>query len=179
MNNLIIPMKKVILTVSSNRYNDITTTHLHFHPLLSRLQEIKIDQECFNYVHTFTVDGLESLKLIKIDNNCFKKRYDRQTSVGGYACIMNCPNLSQLTIHNKSFEYYKSLRLSNLNSLQSINLGCWCFNNGEELLLKGMEMTECPYHLDLPSLLSLHFEKGVFSKCQKSTFESIFKSLSL
>ena len=55
----------------------------------------------------------------------------------GLCRITNCPNLRQLEIGDGSFFYFKSFELSNVNSLQSIKFGGYCFYNAD-FLLKGV-----------------------------------------
>ena len=49
---------------------------------------------------------------------------------------MNCPNLRQLEIGNESFKDFQSFELSNLNSIQSIKFGNYCFRYAD-FSLKG------------------------------------------
>ena len=71
------------------------------------------------------VDGLESLESVKIGIECFRISYDERDD--GICRITNCPNLRQLEIGNYSFADFKSFELSNLNSIQSIKFGDYCF----------------------------------------------------
>ena len=81
------------------------------------------------------IDGLESLESVKIGGYCF--RVDWKERDDGVCRITNCPNLHQLEIGNSSFEDFKLFELSNVNSLQSIRFGVYCFRYAEDFSLKG------------------------------------------
>ena len=157
------------IRIENEMFNEDTITTLHLSPFLINLQTLSIGQESFNYVRAFTVDKLPSLRLIIVANNCCKKKYERQTPVGGHVCIMNCPNLRQVILHNNCFEYFKSLHISNLNLLHSIDLGCWCFNNGEEFLLKGTYMLELS-HFRSSIVIGYYIEKWCIFEMQQCYF---------
>ena len=91
------------------------------------------------------IDGLESLESVKIGKKCFRiddyvddllamldSKIENYTGIleerdDGICRITNCPNLRQLEIGDYSFEYFQSFELSNLNSIQSIKFGKYCF----------------------------------------------------
>ena len=98
------------------------------------MKQIEIGCNCFKNVREFVIDGLESLESVKIGGWCFiisSKECD-----DGVCRITNCPNLRQLEIGDRSFEDFKSFELSNVNSLQSINFGDYCFEYAD-FSLKG------------------------------------------
>ena len=99
-----------------------------------RLKQIEIGNDCFKYVREFVVDSLELLQSVKIGGKCFKTS-DKERD-DGVCRITNCPNLRQLEICDASFEDFKSFELSNLNSIQSIKFGEWCFQYAD-FSLKG------------------------------------------
>ena len=90
-----------------------------------KLKRIEIGNECFEHVREFVLDGLESLESVKIGEKCF--RISGKVRNDGICRITNCPNLRQLEIGNESFKDFKSFELSNVNSLQSIKFGIYCF----------------------------------------------------
>ena len=121
--------------IGKEKYVDEEYKALHFSPLLARLKRIEIGKKCFQNVREFVIDGLKSLESVKIGCNCFRvgdKEHDY-----GICRITNCPNLTQLEIGDWSFEDFKSFELSNLNSLQSIMFGGYCFRYAEGFSLKG------------------------------------------
>ena len=62
---------------------------------------------------------------MKIGKECFRI-YDKERD-DGVCRITNCPNLRQLEIGDYSFVDFKKFELSNVNSLQSIKFGDYCF----------------------------------------------------
>ena len=96
-----------------------------FNYTFHQLNSITIGNDCFEHVREFVIDGLESLESVKIGEKCF--RIDHRERNDGVCRIMNCPNLRQLEIGNRSFEDFKSFEISNLNSIQSIYFGGCCF----------------------------------------------------
>ena len=115
---------------------EITLNRLEFFQSFSELKRIEIGNECFQHVREFVIDGLESLESVKIGKECFRIDIWKDRD-DGICRITNCPNLCQLEIGDESFRDFKSFELSNLNSLQSINFGIWCFEYAEDLSLKG------------------------------------------
>ena len=99
-----------------------------------QLKSITIGNHCFENVREFVIDGLESLESVIIGDYCF--RIDDEERDDGICRIMNCPNLTQLEIGYDSFWDFKSFEFSNLNSIQSIKFGGWCFRYAD-FSLKG------------------------------------------
>ena len=91
----------------------------------NQLKSITIGCSRFKNVREFVLDGLESLKSVKIGEKCF--RISDEERDDGICRITNCPNLFQLEIGDASFADFKSFEISNLNSIQSINFGHSCF----------------------------------------------------
>ena len=81
------------------------------------------------------IDGLKSLESVNIGEECFRIDIWEERD-DGVCRITNCPNLRQLEIGDYSFEDFKSFKLSNLNSIQSIYFGNYCFRYAD-LSLKG------------------------------------------
>ena len=91
-----------------------------------QLKSITIGKDCFKHVREFVVDGLESLESVKIGEKCF--RISDKERDDGVCRITNCPNLRQLEMGDGAFGDFKSFELSNLNSIQSIKFGNYCFS---------------------------------------------------
>ena len=131
INNIPIDIQHLYLCgIEYYESGDITFSNNSFYLLKS----ITIGYCCFEHVREFVIDGLESLESVKIGGVCFRISYDERND--GICRITNCPNLRQLEIGHHSFEYFKSYELSNLNSIQSIKFGRWCFNYAD-FSLKG------------------------------------------
>ena len=93
--------------------------------LLYNLESIEIGNECFESVQTFQIDGLNRLKTIKIGNNSFtqKKNKDEITQSKSFH-ILNCESLESIQIGEYSFsDYAGDFELKNLPQLQSIQIG--------------------------------------------------------
>ena len=103
------------------------------------LKELEIGNNCFTYVREFVLDGLEKLESVKIGEWCFRISYDERDD--GVCRITNCPNLRQLDIGDGSFSDFNQFELSNVNSLQSITFGNYCFYV-REFVLDGLEKLE-------------------------------------
>ena len=106
-------------------FNDENIASLHLSPLLIRLKRIEIGNKCFQNVREFVIDGLENLENVQIAWSCFAISMNRRDD--GICRITNCPNLRQLEIGDDSFKDFQSFELSNLNSIQSIKFGGYCF----------------------------------------------------
>ena len=114
-------------------------TYFGFPSILTNLREILIYiYNFFTNNREFVIDGLPNLERVLIDNNycsdCDDIKIDERDD--GICRIVNCPNLRQLEIGTRSFQDFKSFELSNLNSLQSIKFGEWCFHYAD-FSLKG------------------------------------------
>ena len=92
---------------------------------LKKLKRIEIGWRCFKHVREFVVDDLDSLESVKIGKYCFRISGEERND--GVCRITNCPNLRQLEIGDRSFRDFQSFELSNLNSIQSIKFGHYCF----------------------------------------------------
>ena len=115
--------------------NDENITSLHFSsPLLIRLKRIEIGDGCFMNVREFVIDGLGNLESVKIGEESFRINWEERND--GICRITNCPNLRILETGDYSFYNFKSFELSNLNSIQFIKFGEYCFQYAD-LSLKG------------------------------------------
>ena len=133
--NLCIPISCNKYTIPDNHYNANNITTLYFCPPLHRLRKLIIGNFCMKFVRTIRLEGLPNLESLKIGNDCFSIGNDERDD--GICRITNCPKLHTLEIGNGSFEDFKSFKLSNLNSLQSIKFGNFCFEYAEDFSLKG------------------------------------------
>ena len=116
---------------------------------LSSFEKLEIDDNRFESVKTFKIDGLNRLKTIKIGNNSFTQ----QKNGGGNDAsksfhILNCESLKSIQIGKYSFsDFGGEFELKNLPQLQSIQIGTfgsdsynfWCCSfviRGIDLILK-------------------------------------------
>ena len=120
-----------LLEIGGSNFRDFKSLELSN---LNSLYSIKFGYDCFQYIREFVLDGLESLESVKIGRECF--RIDDKRRDDGICRITNCPNLTQLEIGDRSFGDFKSFEISNLNSIQSIKFGWYCFKYAD-FSLKG------------------------------------------
>ena len=89
------------------------------------LEELEIGDECFMYVDTFNIDGLNELKSLKIGINSFttnKFGYGNDPSRSFH--ILNCDELESIEIGSYSFnDYGGGFELKNLPKLSTIKIG--------------------------------------------------------
>ena len=108
------------------------------------LKRIVIGDECFGKVRVLELDGLSELESIVIGKNSFTyaKTYDdiwyHVTRTDGVYRIVNCPKLNSIQIGYRSFSDYHSFELSNLPSLQSIDIDEYCFYYASSFSLTGL-----------------------------------------
>ena len=101
----------------------------------TNLEQIVIENGCFQFVRTFIIENVPNLYSVKIGSSCCTR--GNQECMDGVFRIANCPNLLQLGIGSDSFSDYSQFELVNVNSLQTISFGGNCFRYAEECSLKG------------------------------------------
>ena len=93
--------------------------------LLLNLESIEIGDDCFEYVRTFQIDGLNRLKTIKIGKRSFtqkKNSFGQDESKSFH--VVNCESLESIQIGQFSFsDYGGQFELKNLPRLQFIIIG--------------------------------------------------------
>ena len=103
---------------------------------LPALKTIVIGDSCFGSVRVFELDGLSELESVVIGQSSFRIDYDDRSD--GSCRIVNCSKLKSIRISYWSFRDYHSFELNNLPSLQSIDIGDWCFYYAPALSLIGL-----------------------------------------
>ena len=87
------------------------------------LEELEIGDECFMYVDTFNIDGLNELKSLKIGINSFTSLIGDNKSYRSFH-ILNCVELESIEIGCYSFsDYGGEFELKNLPKLSTIEIG--------------------------------------------------------
>ena len=81
----------------------------------------------------FDLIGLDCLEKVTIDRSSF--RSDKTNEPEGECCILDCPHLSVISVGDFCFQYYTSLHLINLPSLQTLELGQNCFYHTSAFVL--------------------------------------------
>ena len=106
------------------------------------LKRMVIGDDCYGSVRSFGIDGLNELESIVIGEKSFTYVKSEQAidimQTDGSCRITNCPKLVSIQIGNWSFSDYKSLEISHLPSLKSIEMGCGCFHRGLSFSLIGL-----------------------------------------
>ena len=110
----------VIPNWTCNKSNNMNLDFSRF----NHLESIEIGNNCFEYVKSFIVDGLNRLKTIKIGINSFTHNRnfwanDKSRSFH----ILNCEVLESIQIGGSSFyDFAGQFELKNLPQLQSIQM---------------------------------------------------------
>ena len=109
--------------------NDIDYTIFDF-SRFTRVKSIEIGNDCFGSVKTFKIEGLNRLKTIKIGNNSFTQMkngrwyYTKTNNQSKSFHILNCESLESIQIGEYSFnDFGGEFELKNLPQLQSIQIG--------------------------------------------------------
>ena len=123
------------------------------------VESIWIGDDCFGFVKTFQIDGLNRLKSIKIGSNSFTQmknsnivgdEWDDYAELANNPSksfhILNCASLKSIHIGEFSFsDFAGEFELKNLPRLQSIQIGtfgrCSSFNLCcSSFVIRGIEM---------------------------------------
>ena len=128
------------IALGNNSYNDVSVTELKLWNL-DRLKSIRIGSASFKNVRLFQIDGLRELKSVVIAENSFtlcssNRDLIRSTRTDGTFQVTNCPQLTSLCVIDSSFSDYHSFELKSLPSLQSIEIGTYCFTSAPQFSLQ-------------------------------------------
>ena len=110
---------------------------------LPKLKSIEIGDECFLTTRTFELDGLNALERVVIgrwsfaDVNGYEDVKDSQRTDGNYT-ISNCAHLKSIQIGDVAFGDYHIFSLTNLPSLESIDMGAYSFYHAPSFALTSM-----------------------------------------
>ena len=113
-----------IINIPDRACNDIDYTIFDF-SRFTQVESIEIGNDCFGFVETFKIDGLNRLKSLKIGNNSFTMiKFGAVDNKSKSFHILNCESLESIQIGEWSFsDYGGEFELKNLPSLQSIEIG--------------------------------------------------------
>ena len=106
---------------------------------LTSLQFIDIGQKCFNGADAFSLIGMVDRIIWRID----------------------LPQLQSVKLNNNAFQNTKSFEMTNLTSLQSIDIGQKCFNGASSFSLIG-RFEWMKWEIDLPLLQSVKLGYSAF-----------------
>ena len=124
-----------------------------------QVESIEIGNNCFESVQSFSIDGFNTLKSLKIGSNSFTKLNNVTWTSKAYdeiieMCdrsksfqIRNCASLESIEIGEYSFsDFAGDFELKNLNSLQSIKIGTIGYHSGNffnnSFVIRGNELNE-------------------------------------
>ena len=113
--------------------NDVTSFVISNH---SELKQIVIGNNCFGKVRMLELNGLSELESVVIGQSSFRISSSERSD--GSCRIVNCPKLNSIQIGYRSFSDYHSFELSNLPSLQSIDIDEYCFYYASSFSLTGL-----------------------------------------
>ena len=112
------------MKISNSSTSDSNATELKLSGL-DRLKRIVMGDYSFGKVRLIELDGLSELESVVIGQRSF--RISDSERIDGACRIANCPKLISIQIGDRAFNDYHSFELNNLPSLQSIDIGQWCF----------------------------------------------------
>ena len=104
--------------------NDEGLKELDLH-LFVNLRELKVGNECFEYVKKVNICGLRELERMIVGSKSFTKEKDKWfNEKDGRFYLKNCPKLKELRITGvRSFKDYTVCEIENVDALESIEMG--------------------------------------------------------
>ena len=88
------------------------------------LRELKVGNECFEYVKEVKVIGLSELESVEIGMNSFTKcKNGAGNDPNRHFYLKNCPKLKSLKMGRYSFSDYSVIEIENVDALESIAMG--------------------------------------------------------
>ena len=102
----------------------------------TELNELKIENKCFDYPSKVRIEGMKQLKRVEIGSGCFTN-----TNALNELVVKDCPELSELVIGSNCFSSFTSFQLSGLPRLKRLSIGSYCFKEAD-LDIRKMESLE-------------------------------------
>ena len=90
------------------------------------LRELKVGNECFEYVNEVNICGLRELESVEIGMNSFtkfKNTWQITSDPNRHFYLKNCPKLKSLKMGCFSFSDYTVIEIENVNALEVIEIG--------------------------------------------------------
>ena len=88
------------------------------------LRELKVGNECFEYVNEVKMAGLNELKSVEIGENSFTKHKNGcGQDPNRHFYLKNCPKLKSLKMGRYSFSDYTVIEIENVDALEVIEMG--------------------------------------------------------
>ena len=131
------------MVIQSNTCNNFLITYFSMESD-SNLESIEIGNDCFRYVNTFVIDGLNELRSLVIGINSFtKEKNSYGDDCSRSFSISNCVELESIEIGLFSFsDYGGGFELRNISKLSTIKIGeigRWSYNfYSSSFVIKGI-----------------------------------------
>ena len=87
------------------------------------LRELKVGNECFEYVEEVKLIGLSELESVEIGMNSFTKKKSVGDDPSRHFYLKNCPKLKSLKMGRYSFSDYSVIEIENVDALEVIEMG--------------------------------------------------------
>ena len=136
---------------------------------LPQLQSVKLGNGAFQNTGSFGMSNLTSLQSIDIGGSSFNRAssFSLIGNVEWTKWIQDLPQLQSVKLDGSAFQYTKSFTMSNLPSIQSIDIGSNCFGGewpwGGASSFSLIDMIEwTKWWVDLPQLQSVKLGGGAF-----------------
>ena len=123
------------------------------------LESITVGNRCFGYAISLQIDGLSSLKSVKIGGGSFsaeidynyERNYNYRNDVPRVFQIVNCDSLESIEIGNDCFNSVQKLQIDRLKRLKTLKIGNSSFNgvgahysiNGSQVKDNDLQITNC------------------------------------
>ena len=144
--------------------------------LFPNVKQITVNDAVYKYVKEVKVIGLKRLESILIGENSFTKRMHGYGNDPNRRFILkNCSQLKEIKMGCFSFSDYGVIEISNLDSLEVIEMGTASFY-AANLQLKG-DAHKTRSFIDLPMLKSLRFGDYALADSTRISFESALFSM--
>jgi len=112
-----------VLVVDSGCCNDSELKVLDF-SRFRNLREVRVGDECFEYVDEVKLIGLNRLESVVIGENSFtKEKNSYGDDPNRHFYLKNCERLRELKMGPYSFSYYAVCEIENVPSLEVIEMG--------------------------------------------------------
>ena len=111
------------LCVSNGCCNEEGLKELDLH-LFVNLRELKVGNECFEYVKKVNICGLRELERMIVGSESFTKEKNVYLfEKDGRFYLKNCPKLKSLKMGRYSFSDYTVIEIENVDALEVIEMG--------------------------------------------------------
>ena len=88
----------------------------------TELNELKIENKCFDYPSKVRIEGMKQLKRVEIGPGCFTS-----TNADSELVVKDCPELSEMVIGSNCFSSFTSFQLNGLPRLKRLSIDSYSF----------------------------------------------------